>query len=123
MFQWSLQVNIFIHLNTGCPPEKILGLGHPVFTCFLSRSGPGKVLIHSINIRGSPCVGEGCSGPGVGVKLNLTGEVIGEFLSGVPCTTNVLELTEDNIITYDGKNADGSEDENEKKKMGACFKV
>ena len=80
-------------------------------------------MIHSINIRGPACVGEGCSGPGVGVKLNLTGEVIGEFLGGVPCTTNVLTLTGDNVNTFDGKNEDGSEDLEEKKNMGACYKV
>ena len=68
-------------------------------------------------------------GTSEGVRLNLTGEVVGEFLDGVPCTTNVLNKKELNtfrdglISSFDGQLDEDTEDEYEMKQMGACFKV
>ena len=64
-----------------------------------------------------------------GVKLNLTGEVVGEFLNGVPCTTNVLNKKElftfidGHVSSFDGQLDEDTEDEHEMKQMGACYKV
>ena len=68
-------------------------------------------------------------GTSEGVRLNLTGEVVGEFLDGVPCTTNVLNKKELNtfrdglVSSFDGQLDEDTEDEYEMKQMGACFKV
>ena len=92
------------------------------------RAGPGKVLLNSINIKTALC--QGCQGI-EGVRVSLTGEVIGEFLDGVPCSTNTLnhahsiDFTTDSIASFDG-HVDGVEDEEnteEKLSMGTCYKV
>ena len=94
---------------------------------FCHRSGPGKVLIKSVNIKTASC--DNCVGTSEGVRLNLTGEVVGEFLDGVPCTTNVLNKKELNtfrdglVSSFDGQLDEDTEDEYEMKQMGACFKV
>ena len=83
----------------------------------------GKVLVHSINIQTEAC--DNCS-PEQGVIVSLRGEVIGEFLGGVPCTTNTMTMTSsglDNVNTWDGKMEDGSDDLEEEKQMGTCYKV
>ena len=88
------------------------------------RAGPGKVLLNSVNIHTALC--QGCSTEGV--RLRLTGEVIGEFLGGVPCFTNTMDhknstdFSTGSIARFDG-HLEGVEDEVEKFSMGACFKV
>ena len=60
------------------------------------------------------------------VIVSLRGEVIGEFLGGVPCTTNTMTLARsgvDDVSSWDGKLEDGSDDIEEEKQMGTCFKV
>ena len=47
------------------------------------------MLLHSINIKTDSC--EGCSQDAEGAKLRLMGEVIGEALTGYPCSTNILD--------------------------------
>ena len=81
----------------------------------------------SINIKTSTC--ENCVGTSEGVKLNLTGEVVGEFLDGVPCTTNImnkkgLDTFQNGLVSsFDGQLDEDTEDEFEMKQMGACYKV
>jgi hypothetical protein len=115
------QINI--SLTEGCQTD----LNCPQdYQCFNGecRSGPGKVLINSINITTAACVDCGQEG----VKVSLAGEVIGEFLDGVPCSTNTLnhasslDFSTGSSVRFDGL-AEGEEDEIEKKNMGACFKV
>lgn len=87
------------------------------------RSGPGKVLISSITINTAQCKDCGKEG----VRVSLSGEVIGEFLDGVPCSTNTLDhtgldFTAGGSARFDGL-AEGEDNEVEKSKMGACFKA
>ena len=91
------------------------------------RSGPGKVLVHSINIKTASC--EGCSRDQEGVRVSLRGEVIGEALAGVPCATGLLDTagTADfgsgSVASFDGRLEDDTEDEVERRSMGTCYKV
>ena len=88
------------------------------------RSGPGKVLINSINIKTLSCVN--CDNDSsAGVTLSLRGEVIGEFLDGVPCSTNTLEgvFTDGGVTTVDGDHEDGTVDVGEEEQMATCYKV
>ena len=61
--------------------------------------------------------------------MSLTGEVVGEFLDGVPCSTSTLDhlssldFSSGNSARFDGHDEEGVEDGIEKKIMGACFKV
>ena len=50
-----------------------------------------QVLINSISVRTGSC--RGCSPGREGGRVSLTGEVIGEFLQGVPCSTATLDNT------------------------------
>ena len=88
------------------------------------RSGPGKVLLNSITIKTASC--DDCGQEGA--KVSLSGEVIGGFLDGFPCSTNTLnhvnslDFLAGSSVSFDG-HQEGEEDEVEKKAMGACFKV
>ena len=113
----SIPLTLGCQADSNCPQD---------YQCFNGecRSGPGKVLVNSLTIKTAECVNCGQEG----VKVSLAGEVIGEFLDGVPCSTNTLDhasgldFTTGGSARFDGK-VDGAEDEIEKKKMGACFKV
>ena len=91
------------------------------------RSGPGKVLVHSINIKTASC--EGCSRDQEGVRVSLRGEVIGEALAGVPCATGLLDtagaadFSSGSVASFDGRLEDDTEDEVERRSMGTCYKV
>ena len=91
------------------------------------RHGPGKVLLHSINIKTATC--EGCSQDAEGARLTLMGEVIGEALTGYPCSTNILDtdlvtdFSSGSVASFDGKLDEDTEDAEERRSMGSCFKV
>jgi len=99
------------------------------YECFngTCRHGPGKVLLHSINIKTESC--EGCSQDSEGVRLKLMGEVVGEALHGYPCSTNILdtELVTDyrpgSVASFDAKLDDDTEDTKERRSMGSCYKA
>ena len=94
---------------------------------FHPRHGPGKVLLHSINIKTASC--EGCSQDREGARLTLMGEVIGEALTGYPCSTNILDtdlvtdFSSGSVASFDGKLDEDTEDTEERRSMGSCFKV
>ena len=96
----------------------------------------GKVLLKSITLNISDCVG--CSEEDEGVYLTLLGEKVdieGDYINllghpidtlrqGIPCNTSKL----DNPLTKDfGFNTttvfDGNPDENAKKMLGKCYEV
>ena len=91
------------------------------------RYGPGKVLVHSINIKTDSC--EDCEAGREGVRLRLLGEVVGEALAGVPCVTNILDtefLTDfspDAVASFSGRLDEDTEDPEERRSMGSCIKV
>lgn len=111
---------------TGCETDLDCPTGYQCYNgeC---RAGPGKVLINSVNIKTALC--QGC-GEGEGVRLSLTGEIIGEFLDGVPCNTNTLnhadslDFTAGSTTTFDG-HIEGVEEKNKEEQlsMGTCFKA
>ena len=57
------------------------------------------------------------------------GEVVGEALTGYPCSTNILdtELVTDyrlgSVASFDAKLDDDTEDTQERRSMGSCYKV
>jgi len=85
------------------------------------------VLLHSINIKTDSC--EGCSQDAEGAKLRLMGEVIGEALTGYPCSTNILDtdlitdFSSGSVASFDAKLDEDTEDKVERRSMGSCFKA
>ena len=80
--------------------------------------------MHSINVKTAEIGSQAFQD--LGIIVSLRGEVIGEFLGGVPCTTNTMSLTrsgQGHVSSWDGKLEDGSDDIEEEKQMGTCFKV
>jgi len=114
--------------NSKCVPGCLEDKNCPQdYTCYdgVCRSGPGKVLVNSISVKPSSCV-EGLNCLSQAFEFKFIGEVIGEFLGGIPCMTNVLDTVIANngtIAYFDGLKEDGTEDETERMKMGGCFKA
>ena len=85
------------------------------------------MLLHSINIKTDSC--KGCSQDAEGAKLRLMGEVIGEALTGYPCSTNILDtdlvtdFSSGSVASFDAKLDEDTEDTVERRSMGSCFKV
>ena len=85
------------------------------------------MLLHSINIKTDSC--EDCDQGAEGARLRLMGEVIGEALTGYPCSTNILntdlvtDFSSGTVASFDGKLNEDTEDAVERRSMGSCFKV
>lgn len=100
----------------------------PSYQCLsgVCRSSPGKVLVQSINIKTSEC--EDCQEEEAGVRLSLRGEVIGEFINGIPCWTNLLThldtttFRSGQVASFDGREEE-EEDREERERLGACYKA
>jgi len=84
---------------------------------------PGKVLVDSIKIYTASCTD--CQASDEGVIVKLLGEKNGNYLDGVPCSTNSLDhkSTHDfdkGEATFDGRKG-GHFDHDEQVMMGSCF--
>jgi len=82
-------------------------------------------LLDSIKIYTDSCTD--CSSTEEGVVIRLLGEKNGDYLTGVPCQTNVLDHKsstdfDSGSTVFDGR-IDGSLDEEEERMMGSCFEA